>query len=335
MTKILKRLNSMLYDVELKLRGYIVMPYYIYIARNKGEYIADKDWDNLIILDACRYDTFVEVSGINCPYIISRGSHTVEFLEENFVGRKFNDIVYVTANPQVNIHAKDCFYKIIPVWKYEWDESLNTVLPQAVYKYAIEAEQKYPNKRLIVHFIQPHIPFLDYPELSVYGIKKDYLLAMNKKPNFKTTNPWDEAARGNIDARIIWEAYKKNLKRVLPYALKLTKKLTGKCVITADHGEALRRIWFPVPVRIAEHPQYVHIPDLVKVPWYEVDKGERKKIDYNTTEEREKVRCIVRKLVAKGGQYEGNNNNKSHLSVSWIWRDGKILLQLSQTLNQI
>ena len=295
------RIRELLYSFELKLRGYIVMPYYIYLKRNDGIYVMEQDWDNLIILDACRYDTFVEVSGIDCPYVISRGSHTVEFIEENFKGRRFNDTIYVTANPQVNIHAKGCFYKIIPVWKYEWDETLNTVLPQSVYRYALETEELYPDKRLIIHFIQPHQPFIDYPELSVYGIREDYLMALGKKPNFKTINPWDEAAKGNIDKKLIWRAYKKNLKRVLPYALKLSKKLTEKTVITSDHGEALRRIIFPIPIKIAGHPPYVHIPDLVYVPWYEVDKKERKEISKEklTEQERKKIKLIAEMLRCK------------------------------------
>jgi len=301
MKNTIKFMSKNIYNLELKLRSYIVMPYYIYITKNKGIHVMDQDWDNLIILDACRYDTFIEVSGINCPYVISRGSHTVEFIEENFKGRKFDDTVYVTANPQVNIHARGYFYKIISVWKYEWDNSLNTVLPQSVYKYALETEELYSDKRLIIHFIQPHQPFIDYPELSVHGIREDYLVAIGKKPSFRTINPWDEAARGNIDAKLIWKAYKKNLERVLPYALKLSKKLVGKTVITADHGEALRRIWFPIPIRIAEHPPYVHIPDLIKVPWYEVNKEERKKISKEklTEYESKKLKQIAKKISSK------------------------------------
>ena len=67
-------------------------------------FILDEDWDNLIILDACRYDFFKEeiekrqIDGY-LKKVISRGSHTLNFLKENFTEDYYNDIVYITANP--------------------------------------------------------------------------------------------------------------------------------------------------------------------------------------------------------------------------------------------
>ena len=45
-----------------------------------------EDWDNLIVLDACRYDMFKEINTIkgNLERGISRGSATSQFLIENF-----------------------------------------------------------------------------------------------------------------------------------------------------------------------------------------------------------------------------------------------------------
>jgi len=31
----------------------------------------------------------------------------------------------------------------------------------------------------------------------------------------------------------------------------LAKRLKGKTVITSDHGEAFRQLWFPIPILIA------------------------------------------------------------------------------------
>jgi len=100
---------------KTKLRDIVVVNYFRYVIGNRGEYVMKKDWDNLIILDACRYDLFVEVSGLKPDYIISRGSCTAEFLRENFQGNKFMDTIYITANPIVDLLVRDCFYKVISV----------------------------------------------------------------------------------------------------------------------------------------------------------------------------------------------------------------------------
>ena len=81
---------------------------YFQARGHDGIDIMDRDWDNLLILDACRYDLFDEVfpHNGNLDSIVSRGSDTPEFLESNFVGRSFHDTVYVSANPQTERISK-------------------------------------------------------------------------------------------------------------------------------------------------------------------------------------------------------------------------------------
>src|SRR6056297_1717045 len=65
--------------------------------------IFSEDWDNFVILDACRYDIFRNQSELpgHLESRTSKGSSTVEFLKANFDGRDLRDTVYVTANPQL------------------------------------------------------------------------------------------------------------------------------------------------------------------------------------------------------------------------------------------
>lgn len=279
---------------------YYVVANYYKLKRNEGVHVMNEDWDNLIILDCCRYDLFKEVTGINCDYRISRGSSTPEFLLENFSGRKFNDTIYITANPQVDKYVKDSFFKVVSVWKTDWDLELNTVLPERVVKRAIEVEEKYPDKRLIIHFLQPHIPFIKDPKLNKLGygdkstfhvIKKGDQSKIGKIP----CNPWKEVGRGNIDLKTVYNAYKRNLEAVIPHAFKLAKKLTGKTVITSDHGQALNEWVFPFPIKVLDHPSYVHIPALIKVPWLIIEGKERKKI--READEKQKLKEQIRKLM--------------------------------------
>ena len=139
----------------------------ILYRKNNGFFIFNEPWDNLIILDACRYDFFEEQFnkqkiGGNLEKKISRGCHTISFLSENFNKDKYNDIVYITANPHVDLLLKDKFYKIVSVWKDGWDEKEKTVLPETVYEYSLDAIAKYPKKKKIIHFMQPHYPYIGY-----------------------------------------------------------------------------------------------------------------------------------------------------------------------------
>jgi len=270
---------------------------------NKGIYVMNEDWDNLIILDACRYDTFIEVTGLKCDYRISRGSQTAEFLQENFAGRTFNDTIYITANPYVNLICKGSFYKIIPVWKFGWNEKIGTVPPKEVVKYALKTEKDFHDKRLIIHFIQPHYPYIRDLELcfSILQKTREKNLNINPISLIRSGNPFNlfiEIEKGNLDIETVYAAYKRNLKAVLPYAFKLANKLKGKTVITSDHGEAFGEFALPFPIRVFEHPPYVHIPVLVKVPWLVFDSKERKEIKAN--DEKHKIKFHIRKLKEKG-----------------------------------
>ena len=276
---------------------YVVRNYYYKIKGNKGEYVMTKDWDNLIILDACRYDTFIEVYRKHSNYIISRGSSTSEFLQQNFVGRVFSDTVYVTASPWVDLLCKNSFYKIISLWKNYWDEDLGTVLPDVVRDIAIEVAERYPDKRLIIHFLQPHHPFIRDPDVNIFWkINCRAIRPLEPIELKKDFNPFDEVKKGHLKLDQVYRAYKRNLEAVLPHALKLAKELEGKTVISADHGEAFGEIAWPFPIRIYGHPSYVHIPALVKVPWLIIDKDERKRIKKS---EKDRIRVHVTRIRKK------------------------------------
>jgi len=259
--------------------------------------VTDEDWDNLIILDACRYDLAKSILGDIVDYRYSLGSSTDEFLIKNFANSKFYDIVYVTANPFVDKLVKKSFYRVISVWKLEWDEKINTVHPKAVFKYALLAEKKYPDKRLIIHFIQPHIPFIKDPELTNYDFYKRFKEIEKRNIISSIKTPWTEARRGNLDIKRVWRAYKRNLEVVLPYAIELAKRLKGKTVITSDHGNAFKRLLFPVPIIISGHPSGIYIPDLIKVPWIVFEKNTQKKIRVGEKCYKEKIKRIAKKIA--------------------------------------
>lgn len=242
-----------------------------------GDDFMEEDWDNLVILDACRYDMFKEHNTIegDLQSRISRGSATIGFLKGNFDGRKFHDTVYVTANPQLewNTDKVDTeFYKIINLWEDDesWNEELHTVLPEKVTERALEAAEEYPDKRILVHYMQPHTPFL--PEEGKEAMT-EYIY-------------WHRIMEGELDPteEEAWKLYNNNLKRVLPHVEELVKGLKGKTVVTADHGNMVNERSFPIPYREWGHPNRTYVEKLVKVPWLVVE-GERREIKEGTPEE--------------------------------------------------
>lgn len=241
---------------------------YYKLKKNRGVFIVNKVWDNLIILDACRHDIFEKEIGKKVDHVISRGSATPEWLIENFKGKKHKDIVYVTANPFVDVLVKESFYKVIPVWKLAWNEKHGTVMPKDVVKYALIAKKMYPRKRLIVHFMQPHHPFVTHPDIKS-SIMKLKSFAEGKRKDFGDLGPWELARRGKVSIQKVWQAYLDNLSFVLPYALRLAAEINGITVISSDHGNVFKKVKIgPVSSTIAGHPTGIHFEELVKVPWY-------------------------------------------------------------------
>ncbi len=257
--------------------------------RNKGINVLDEEWDNLIILDDCRYDIFKELYNKDklkgkLEYRISKGSNTQQWLITNFT-KIYDDILYITANPQVNINCIDKFPKLISVWKKGWNKPkkdkkyINSVLAKTTYKYAIKSIKKIKHKRTIIHFIQPHSP---YPNgTGEIEFKEQLNMMLDGKPikiKYKLAegvycSKWPYITTKTLQVNKLQEEYKQNLASVLQYVEKLAKELKGKTIISADHGEAFGEKLIPfLPFKVYSHPGYTRIPILIKVPWFIVKK---------------------------------------------------------------
>jgi len=230
-----------------------------------------EDWDNLLILDACRADLFEEYNTIDgtLETRVSRGSNTVEFLKGNVANRQLWDTVYVTANPQINNHfdlLNPDFHDVIDVWQSHWNDEYNTVLPEDLTEEAIKASKKYPNKRLVIHYIQPHMPFIDSP------------VSFGDEMFDTSEGPWNWVMKGETDVEEadLREANETNLEVALPHVERAVDQLTGKTVVTSDHGQCINDRSYPIPIKEWGHPWGQYIDPLVKVPWL-ICKGDPRK----------------------------------------------------------
>jgi len=238
-----------------------------------------QDWDNLILLDAYRYDYFKEYSNFkgNLSCVVSRGNYSWEFIEKNFVGKEFHDTVYVTANAFSERLDDSTFYTIESLLD-EWDSKIGTVHPEIVTQRAIEAADKFPNKRLIVHYMQPHEPFLGEtgqkytsatgglnPLWAVDGVEESVDTGKRLTEMFM---------QGEVSKADLRQAYIENIEIVENHARELVEQLEGKTVISSDHGENLGES--KLGLTYVEHIN--ETPECRFVPWLELPCEERKEI---------------------------------------------------------
>lgn len=264
------------------------------IHQNHGVDFMEKDWDNLLILDACRSDMFEETLDLDqfdsYEPVHSIGCSSPEWMRETFNGTTYPDTVYVTGNPWISKIAPDSFAHVENLWTTEHDITkrdiedagvledagagdIPTIYAHMLHERAVEIQEEYPNKRMIVHFFQPHAPCVGNPDGSIKDSFSDEM------------HPGDDLKDSNVTREEVWEAYKDNLKYVFFHANNLAEDLGGKSVFTADHGELFGDWLWPFPVRGYAHPSGVRHPKLTSVPWATRTVGERRKIVEDDTSE--------------------------------------------------
>lgn len=279
--------------------------------RNNGKInVMEEKWDYLIILDACRYDYFEKLHKSYLSGRLEKGISpaccTVEWCKRSF-RKRYEDIVYISANPIVNskvevkgFSAKKHFSKVIDVWDWGWSQDLGTVHPATVNNAVHLLGDTYPDKRFVIHYLQPHEPYLgrvesagfprpkggtvltglrdnptdDFLEMSIgiLAFFAKHFRVFGGRPSWKIrelmhmppATPMDAVRRRFGDAGLR-QAYEDNLKLALKHVARLAKELTGNIIITSDHGELL-----------GERNDYSHRvecidPLLMEIPWFAVE----------------------------------------------------------------
>lgn len=258
-------------------------------------------WDCLIILDACRFDVMEDMYKDYLPGELERvwspGYNTASWLRETW--SSFHEgIMYLSANPFVNSNgiekggfdATKHFGEILDVWDWGCDNSLGIVLPERISKETRLAKAQYPDKRLVVHFLQPHQPYL--VELENEGWEEvtlfEAILEKYRKTAFKIANlgggavgkisskinrflmglgvtsnrPVENFARNHGDDKLEY-AYRENVRRALKSTGKLVDRLPGTIAITSDHGEFLGENGLYGHHYVTEHPIQREVPWMV------------------------------------------------------------------------
>ncbi|WP_137684058.1 hypothetical protein [Haloarcula mannanilytica] len=222
----------------------------------------EREWDILIVLDACRYDLFTENAPRHQIYdrfldiepIYSCASTSLEWMKKSFSNniKQTQNTFYITANGFVNELDSTHFFDVENVYEYGIDPDFNIVPPEPVTNAALYHYRNSSASKYIIHYAPPHAPFLHCPG------KYDSI-------NGNSQNVWDGLRKNKYCVNDVWEDYGQNLLNVLDHVEILLDNMSGKIAITSDHGNAIGE-W-----GIYGHPGYVPIPDIKRVPWIETE----------------------------------------------------------------
>lgn len=262
-------------------------------------YERKEEWDVLIILDACRPDALASVAddygffepSDTHPSVASCSKH---WMERTFTQKFANDIaetVFVCGNPYSAEYIKnDRFRAVIEPWRTHWSTNRGTILARPITDAAIAAHREYRPRRMIIHYMQPHIPSV--PDPLSDGTSPD-------EWGGDWMTPFDKVKKGNISIERAWDSYIQNLRYVLGDVETLLNNLNADCpIISADHANAYGEFG------VYGHPPNFPLKCIRQVPWfratatdsgdYEPDEGVLQQIDVEESGQsvQEKLRAL-------------------------------------------
>lgn len=299
----LRRLLTALYNSAFPRELFAVYLFFWMAATTRrplGTNIYDREWDVLVLLDACRFDALLSVANeydflnpMTIDLIGSPGSTSMEWMLKTFTEAYRADIErtrYLSTNGHLGQFAGAStpylsFSQVneTRVANADWVDRVlrgplaermavaesdfaavehlyhlsernpygHTPLPDDVTDRAIQAGREHDPDRLIIHYMQPHAPYLKG------AIDRGYIEDYESSPF--------EALRNGIPFNLVWDAYIENLRLVLDSVSRLLRNLDADTVaITADHGDCFGELGF-----LYSHPAGVPHPDLKGVPWVE------------------------------------------------------------------
>lgn len=259
--------------------------------------IWEDEWDVCLVLDACRHDLLESVASEYdwLPNSIksawSVGSASPEWINNTFNpswDAELRQAGLVTANPFTGKHprelgllredtyplAKRPFAYFDEVYVDEWSDQDHTVDPARVTDRGMHAyaqRDEHGMERLVVHYMQPHMPFRDRPEwfdgwggTSKFGNPREQ----------DDRDIWMKLRDGEMTYREFWQAYTDNLRWVLDEVERWLETTNARVLVTSDHGNGAGEygIW--------GHPPGVAAPALRRVPWVILQGQKTRTMDY-------------------------------------------------------
>ena len=281
-------------DVLRSVRGAFNGPYFTLTTRRPlGTNVYERNWDLLLVLDACRVDALEEVAPeydfievVDSIWSVGSASHewicktftndyrdaisgtalvtSNPFFPQTFEDRTFPPKAYSIPImwPDWDVVEKSAFGKFLHVHRHDHEEYFPEAPPQVMTDYAIDTARNGTYDRMIVHYLQPHTPYIS----AAY--------AQGRPLTDVEEDPWTAVESGSATLEEVEELYLGNLRFVLDSIEALLCNVDAEdVVITADHGELFGELG------LYGHPEGLVHPALKKVPWVTTtatDTGERR-----------------------------------------------------------
>lgn len=226
-------------------------------------HIFEREWDLLIVLDACRDDLLREVAPnytflpAEIDTVWSGASQSIEWIQNQFSDVYRDEMAqtaYVTGNPFSSEYLRDTDFALLDeVWQYAWDDEIGGIPARPLTDRTIMVGRERSPERVIVHYMQPHLPSLPEPlgsemSLDLWGKKRNSI--------------WEDLEAGRLDPAAVWRSYRANLKYVLDdVEILLSNFDASRAIITADHGNAFGECG------LYGHPRHYPASVLRRVPW--------------------------------------------------------------------
>jgi len=236
--------------------------------KTQKDLIENNQWDVMIVLDACRYDEFVECikkSDIigNYMKVDSQALHTAMWYEKNW--KMENDVNLISGHGILWLEEFSIFKRFKNPYGFFNNERKKWIYPGFNFSKLLEYQIKYPGMKTLVHIIPPHLPFLGkmghefMKELDVINPHTTEghgnMNAYNRITQYGRIHGWDRPRK----------CYMENILFAIIWIEKFIDRMKGQVIITADHGELLGE------GGIYGHDNS-HGDILRSVPWFEVKK---------------------------------------------------------------
>jgi hypothetical protein len=248
-----------------------------------GTNIFSRDWDLMIVLDACRVDVMNAVADeydfiTDVDSIWSVGSSSHEWTTQTF-NRKYLDelrqTAFLSANPfsyRTLVNGKTPPYgTVLPFGSFAWNpiratdlayyeqvssdgtKFTSTVPPWKMTDRLIAVGREHDFPRVAAHYFQPHRPFLTRTDDPM------------EESDLAYDHPMDLYDRGELSYDELWDAQLECLRAVLDCIGVLLSNFDAEHVaMTADHGQLMGEFG------VTGHPGGLPFPHVKRVPWVEM-----------------------------------------------------------------
>ena len=251
--------------------------------QHQTERLAATAWDVLVIFDACRADVLRDVVTAEAvargevarivDAVKTPGRNTPAWLARTWQTIGKRKPLYITANPMVSqeVRRREYGIDLLNVWDKHWGRwtrlALPCVHPASLNSVVIEllgqGQGSVTGRALVAHYMQPHAPYIGALPLNcACGSRATLAYDGARLPRVI-----DEIVAGRLKWPKLRAAYRSNVELVWRTFLNLLPHLSGKVIVTSDHGELLGEN------KLYGHRQlrrYKHAATL-SVPWIELD----------------------------------------------------------------